>query len=214
MNINKKILVFTLLLLPISTLAFAGTSDDFNNSKIGELNGQNKGKGWTSSWVGDNRFIIEDNLIAEGRKTVQISMPDATEPRISRSFTPKVKGSLHFIMGKDSGDQAPQIILYSGIAPAMIVALGADVQQGRDWIARDAGTEIHLQAYTIGNLDTVDLEFNSVDHTYRVSINGGVYSGWFAYITPVDSIDTLQLYVGNSGPNQVNVYWDDILFLN
>jgi hypothetical protein len=202
-----------LLLVPSFVFAAQTTQDNFNNSQLGVLTGQNKGSHWTAPWVGSDLFMVENTVAGEGSKAVRvINTISGPSPRISRSFSPKTSGTLHFMMGKDGGNQAPNLVLYSGSDYAMIISIGSDAQQGLDWIVRDGGTEIHIQPYTVGSLGSVDVQFNSTNDSYRVSINSGTYTGWLNYITPVSNIDRIELLSDNSGDTPVNVYWDDIRF--
>ncbi len=68
-----------------------------------------------------------------------------------------------------------------------------------------------IAPYTLGDWNTVDLEFDTTIGKYRVSINGGPYTDWKNFVSPVSGgIDTLRIYASSSGFSTTVGNWDDI----
>ncbi len=222
MNYNSLLClsVFIGLLFAGSTSSvFAGNNkahDDFNKSPVGLLDGSNGGKGWSGSWTVQNTgnpFEIEDIVTAEGRGAVRVTVSGAGyQPTAVRTFEPKTKGRLHFEIGKSGVDHAPAVVLYSGGAIAMAIAVGPDTQQTQRWYFQVGSEIVHLSPYILNTFESADVEFDTDSDRYRVSINKGSFTPWRSFIQPVSSIDTILLEGGSVGYGTSDMYWDDIRF--
>ena len=192
------------------------TTDNFNSYSDGVLNGENGGSGWNSIWTGSNAFEVQGTVTYEGAKAVRVIQGVGQEPTINRSFSPKTSGTLHWAQRKDADAQVQGVTLFSGATRAAHVWIDTtDRPLGLQWVMNDGVSEIAVGAsYTLGNLDTIDLEFDTALDQYRVAINGGGYTGWKNFVNSVASIDTLQIETGSASPISATGYWDDIRFGN
>ncbi len=181
------------------------------------LSGLNGGTNWTDAWTGDTAFKIEAGTSSEGAKAIVANVPGPQEPVIRRHFSPKTNGTLHWVVRKDNPDHGTNMTILSGNTIATDVGIGSTNQPqlgGPDWSMTDGTTYYNIQHYTVGNFDTVDMQFDTATDKYRVSINSGAYTDWKNFANPVSSVDTIQLGLASSGYNVGNNYWDDIRFNN
>ena len=187
------------------------TSDDFNEYADGNLNNLNGGTGWANAWTGSVAFNVQNTVTKEGAKGVKLTLAPGNEPAIKRQFVPKTSGVVHWAQRKDGGSHGQGISLRSGSTLVTYAQVGSDVgQPGLEWISLDGQTNYIIQPYTLSSFDTVDIEFDTVTDKYKISINGGPYSGWKNFANDVSSIDTVEFITSSAGEQTVDMYWDDI----
>lgn len=187
------------------------TIDSFNSYSDGDLTGENGGSGWSGAWSGSTDFDVQGATTTEGAKAVVINIPSGQEADMERSFASKTSGVLHWAQRKDAPDHANQVSLRSGSTLAMYIQIGSG---SPTWTMGDGASAFNIQSYTVGEWDTVDLEFDTATDKYRVKIDNGTYTGWKDFVNPVSSIDSLRMNIQASGNDVGNNYWDDIYFDN
>jgi hypothetical protein len=194
----------------------AGPSDNFDSYSDGDLNGSNAGIGFGAAWSGSTSFDVQSTVSFKGAKTIKVSQAAGQEPVISRTFSSKTDGILHWAQRKDGTDHNQGVDLLSGstLAAHVFMAESPGGPLGQVWGVRHGGSGVSLGvAYATSTWYTVDLEFNTNTDKYRVSINGGAFSEWKDFANAVSSIDKVQIETGAGGSSTVDGYWDDIRFI-
>ncbi|MFM2381854.1 MAG: hypothetical protein RLZZ76_621 [Candidatus Parcubacteria bacterium] len=201
---------FIFCLFPSSAFGATKTYDTFETYTDSTLESQDGGKNWTSPWITDGPFVVQDTFVYTGSNAVQITTTNA-EYNALRTFGPLTKGKIHFAMGKDNTSHAPSFIVQSGNTMALLIFIGSDNQHERYWYIREGNTEYKIAPYDMSTYGTVDVQFNINKQQYRASINGGAYTDWYGLINPVSSVDTVRLHGAvTAGQITTNMYWDDI----
>lgn len=185
-------------------------SEDFNSYSDGLLSGLNAGSDWSSAWTGSG-VRVQGSVALEGAKSAIATIPGYGEPSARRSFAPKTHGTLYWVQSKDGGGHGHGIKLMSGNTTAFFAQVGSDVgTPGLEWVVTDGAGISVLDPYVVNHIDTADVEFDTVNDQFRISINGGPYSSWKSFQNDVESIDSLELITTSAGFTSVNMYWDDI----
>ncbi len=196
----------------VSASSFISPGDDFDSYSDGDLNSNNGGFGFSAAWSGNTAYDVQGTTVFDGTKAVKVSQASGQEPMISRAFSGKTSGVLHWAQRKDGTDHLQGIALFSGstlVGEVYMSASGSPI--GAVWGILDGGSPVSLGlSFSTNTWYTVDVEFNTITDQYRASINGGAYSTWQDFSSAVSSIDKIQIAAGADGVNTIDGYFDDI----
>jgi hypothetical protein len=175
-------------------------TDNFNSYNDGNLNGQG---GWYEPQTADSPQI-QGTVVKEGAKAVKIEgttyqrsvktgiqLADGRLTFYWRRNT-NSSGTAYFSISKDGDWKAQEVQLYM-------------TNNGRIALNTSGGL-VYLGNYNANQWYCLEIEWRSSDHKFRVRIDGGIWSNWYAFSGNWSYLDKVRLSADNGAASDVTYY--------
>ena len=145
--------------------------DDFNSYNDGDLNEQ-------GDWTGDAVFDIQGVLTYEGAKAVKW-VAWTSDVAITKTGTARTDGRISFYVRAGQTNARGAFRLYEG-GTMIVRILFRDDGDIEAYFGADPGW-VKIADYVANTWYLVEAEWESVNHTYRVRVDGGSWTDWNQY---------------------------------
>jgi len=170
----------------------------FNNLNNGDLNNQD-------SWSGATEYDVQSTLAYEGTKAVQVNALN-TSKLISRTVPSFTSGQMYFSVRRDT-NSVGYLGVYLRNSTAGHVAFIYFKPDGNISLYESvAQTEQVFGTYTSNMWYRIGIDYSASTDQYRVNINNGAWSPYYAAVGLTSEINQIKLYADSNA----NSYLDFI----
>ncbi len=178
------------------------------------ISGVNNGTGWSAGWVLGAGTVTTETAPAGGQGGVAGKALGSGAGEAHRLFTAITDGTLHCAIYPSSNSgmiTQHGVSIFQGAGNLIITRLGLITQGQIEVYNNDTTTYEAVGAYSANTWNTLDIVFGGAVTAgkYRVSVNGGAYSGDKGFNGTLSTgFDQVRFLLG--GADITSMYFDDI----